>query len=449
MGRRGPRKDDLKLRLLWNLLAGGYRGARAIEFSGLARRTAYEYIDFLVADKALRRIDKFSGRYEPLPDGLKYKSEIGQNSAQQNNSAHPPEKLRTPPYAGGRAPPSHGTGSPDPTSPSQKEEMARADDVSASREQMDPIDEAQPGPVAGPEAPPQEQPPAPPEPAPEAREAGQAAGPATAPNGLPLLDESPEDVRPAPPVPLGHPARLHHRAVRLAIVRPPDRHPVPDILRWGPPKKDSHGDDWYKSAEVLFSDLGIVTFQEFNTCIRLWLPEYTVHDRAALERAVVHDLGRDAQRVANWLQKNYGYQLGLPEPDELHVAFPLPDIAGRFKGWFKCQLDDGTMIVIDKSKGWAEIEFLARPASLSTDLRTILNWGCAPRLLTALQDRLIELEQRLPLEIRAGTASTIQEAIPALADAVADKVEKRLGPRLDRAEQPYQPPGPGDNIGYG
>jgi hypothetical protein len=315
---------------------------------------------------------------------------------------------------------------------------------------MDADDEAPPGPVAGPAAAPDPQAEPAGQPAPEAGQAAVAA------NGLPLLDENPEDVRPAPTVPLDHPARVHHRAVRLAIVRPADRHPTPDLLQWGPPKQDSHGQDWFKATEVLFDDLGIVSLQEFRTCIRVWLPEKTVHDRGALERAVVHDLNRDAQRVANWLMRNYGYQLGLPEPDEIHVAFPLPDIAGRFKGWLKLQLNDGTTIVIDQSKKYAEIEFMIRPASLSKDLRTILNWGSAPRLLTVLQDRLLELEQRLPLEIRAGAEAVLKEAAPAMAEDVAERVEKRLGPKLEairaatEAPQAYEPrSGPGDNIGYG
>jgi hypothetical protein len=267
-----------------------------------------------------------------------------------------------------------------------------------------------------------------------------------------------EDVRPAPPVALDHFARVHHRAVKFTIQQGACRRPELDLLRWGTPIKNVHGDDWYKPAEVLFDDIGIVTLQEFpGHCIRIWLPEESVHDRQALQEALGRDLEEDALRVANWLQKNYGYQFGLPEPDELHVAFPLPDIGGTFKGWLKIKADDGTTITIDQSKKYAEIEFLLRPAQRSEGLRKILNWANAPTLLTALQDELYGLEKKLPSIMKGIATETFQEAMPALADVIADKVEKAITPKIEvtvqaalGASQAYEPrPGPGDNIGYG
>jgi hypothetical protein len=304
---------------------------------------------------------------------------------------------------------------------------------------MDPDDEAQPGPVAGPVATPQEQPPAPPEPAPEAREAGQAAGPAMAPNGLPLLDESPEDVRPAPPVPLDQPVRVHHRLVRLNIIKPSDRRPSLDMLQWGPWKPDSHGLPWWRIAEVLFDDIGIVTLMESKHLMRLWLPVRPVLDRRALEEALTSETDTEAQRVANWLQRHYGYQLGLPEPDRLDAATPLPDVGGSFKGWLKVRTDDGTVVTIDQSKGYAELELLYRHATASKDLQKILNWGNAPTLLTNQAEQLMELRARVEaLQDALGRISEALAGVPAALDKL-----NHLDGIVDRAVEKamtYSPP---------
>lgn len=464
MGKRGPRPSELKLRLIWNLLAAGWKTPRAIEFSGLARQTAYDYINILVAEGALRKVGKSPAVFEPLPAGFKYKSEVGQNSVQGNNSVQVLNNSGKPAYGGGRDTPSRASPVATPPSSDIKDSVDKAPSRPAAgpepageQEQARAREagpEAQAGPTAGPEAPAQPQP-------------AQAGPPAPeAPDG-----PHDEDVRPAPPVPLDHPARVHHRVVKVAIVKPARCRPVLDLLQWGPMVLDSHGREWYKQAEVLFDDIGVVQLMEFpGRRIRFWLPEYTAPDRRALA-ACVDDAVHQAQRIVNWLQRNYGYELGLPEFQDTEVAFPLPDIGGSFQGYIRIRADDGTTIVIDQSKGWAELEILIRASHKSEDLRKLLAWANAPTLLTALQGQVLELQQRLPYEVRAGARAAITAALPDIIGAVRTAIIPEMIQAIQaslravefQAELQQQvrkainesmqytplPAGPGDNVGYG
>ena len=61
-----------------------------------------------------------------------------------------------------------------------------------------------------------------------------------------------------------------------------------------------------------------------SSSIIVWLPEYIANSKEELEQAVKLK-EQQAQKVANWLQKNFGYKLGLIEEyQEPHFAFPIP-----------------------------------------------------------------------------------------------------------------------------
>jgi hypothetical protein len=444
MGRRGPKPSELKLRLIWNLLAAGWKTTRAIEFSGLARRTAYDYINALVAEGALRRIGRSPALFEPTPAGAAaYKSEVGQNSARPGNSAQVQENSAQPPCGGGRDTASQAKATGTPSTPSQndgsvnkaKPEAKAGPEPDEEQEPGQPGkagQEGQDGATAGPRATPE----------PQAGPAGQAGhGAGDGPHE--------EDVRPAPPVPLDQPVRVHHRLVPFRILKASDRRPRLDMLQWGPWKPDSHGLPWWRIAEVLFDDIGIVTLMESKHQMRLWLPVRPVMDRRALEEALTSETDTEAQRVANWLQRHYGYQFGLPEPDRLDAATPLPDVGGSFKGWLKIRTDDGAVVTIDQSKGYAELELLYRHATASKDLQKILNWGNAPTLLTRQAEQLMELRARVDaLQDALGRISEALAGVPAALDKLKG-LEAYIDKAVERAMTYAPAPGPGDNTGYG
>lgn len=411
--RRGRKRDEVKVRLLWNLLAKRMSTPEAVEFSGLPRRTAYRYIRFLLSEGAIRKIGVSPAVYEPTPAGMKYKCEMGQNSRIVSQNGIVARNCGTSPNGGGRATDSHDY----LTSPA-----------------------ADPAVQGGPRSP-----------TPEPESKDESA------NGLPLLDEVDEDVRPAPPVELDQGARHHHIIVECQINQAADRKPVLDILHWRRTVTASHGATWFNVGEVLFGDIGLVQLNEFpGSLMRIWLPERDIATRQDLQD-VVDAAANKGARVAAWLQKNYGYRLGLPEVQAGHVAFPLPDVGGSFKGWLKVKAQDGTTITIDKSKGWAEIEILIRKAQASQDLRTILAWANAPVLLSIIQEQLLELRAGIPIIAQEAVAAALGAIVPDIIRQIGAAVQAGLSQEIRKlvtaAVQDalrYQPElGPGDNIGYG
>lgn len=427
----GREKETIKVRLLWNMLNQAEGNlTKAIENSGLPRRSAYLYIDYMLREGSIRRLSKHPAVFSPTPAGAELYQIVP--GAPPRDSCTKSDNSCTTPFGWGRATLSHADPSPDPAPAPSEAPQTPQDEPSNPTLQY---------------------------PAP----AGSSPTQADSAPSVPLVDENPERARPAPPIPLDYPARHHHIAVLLRVTKRSDRTPQLELVQWGPMKNDSHGQPWYRQADVLL-DFGTITLQDFGSSIRLWLPERTVNTRQDLED-IMQETTRRALRVSNWLSKQYGYQFALPELEVSHVGFHLPEGAagGKWKGWLKVQCDDGTWVTIDKSKGYAELEILIRASQHSMALRTILSWANAPTLLGIITDQVQELKQTMPQLVQASVMASVAGKLPDIlksippameaaiqAPAFMDQLRAQIRSLIEQAfqETVSAPSRPFDGVGY-
>lgn len=362
----GRKREEIRLKLVWNaVLDNGGNPVKVTERTGLPKRSVYRYLDVLCSERALRKIGKSPAVYEPTRLG-----------AEQ--------------YQAIPAKPCHDSGT---TSQNCGTTPMRQSPVTSSRAPQLKTFQA--------EAPPQ-----PPASTQGTRETAQAA------SGLPPI-QTPE-VKPSGPVRLDYPARHHDSMVLLKVLQPADCKPVPDLVHWGPFIEGANG-PWYRQAGIDF-DFGHVLIQDFGSSIRLFLPERTVETRDDLA-GILQETTSRAIRVSNWLSRQYGLKLGLPELYDSWAAYRVPEtqLKGKWSGHFKVQLDDGSWVVFDQSKGYAEIEILVRAAEFSKTLRMLLAWANAPALLNILTDQVLEMKATMPLNIQAHVAASMVKALGPLA----------------------------------
>ena len=394
----GRKREEVRLRLIWNsVLDNGGNPTKVVERSGLPRRSVYRYLDVLCKENALRRVGHSPANYQPTRAGAELYQSIPAKPC--HDSGTTPQNCGTTPMRQG------------PATPSRALQLKTFQD------------------------------------APEEAPAGPAPTTPIIPPGLPNIPPEAQDcaslpsielpeVRPAPPVKLDYPARHHDNIVYLNVLKPGCRTPNPELIHWGPWKEGVHG-PWYRQADVLL-DFGAVTIQDFGSSIRLFLPERTVETREDLAEILQETTNR-ALRVSNWLGKQYGIQLSLPEFESSWVAYRVPEtqLKGKWSGHFKVQLDDGSWVVFDQSKGYAEIEILVRAAEFSKTLRLLLAWANAPALLNVLSDQVTEMKASMPANIQIHVAASMLKAMPPIAlEAVkAPEFQEELRKQFKAAAQ--------------
>jgi DNA-binding transcriptional ArsR family regulator len=118
--------------------------------------------------------------------------------------------------------------------------------------------------------------------------------------------------------------RYHRIGYRFKVQSPPSRTP-PWQKQWqasGVQYSEmvitlENGGKWDKNIRIR-------EIKGKNSSIVIWLPEYVCNSKEELEQAVKLKESQ-AIKVANWLQKHFGYRLGIIEEyQEPHFAIPIP-----------------------------------------------------------------------------------------------------------------------------
>lgn len=152
-----------------------------------------------------------------------------------------------------------------------------------------------------------------------------------------------------------------------------------------------------------------------SSSIVVWLPEYIANSKEELEQAAKLK-EQQAQKVANWLQKHFGYQLGLIEEyQEPHIAIKIPKHVAEAAVQAGIRTEK---VWIDMSDGNGELE--------TDDLQKAINLLSLPEVTAAIakradsqERRIYELEQALQnlanfairqLEINAALQRILAEA---------------------------------------
>ncbi len=119
------------------------------------------------------------------------------------------------------------------------------------------------------------------------------------------------------------PASVHHNGFKFKILKPATRQP-PWQKQWvasGVQCKEfaikmPNGDKWDEAIRIR------EVKGKKDASIIIWLPEYKVESKDELEH-ILKARVQYAQNVANWLQKHFGYRLGIIEEYEAHIAIPV------------------------------------------------------------------------------------------------------------------------------
>lgn len=118
--------------------------------------------------------------------------------------------------------------------------------------------------------------------------------------------------------------------------------------------------------------------------IVIWLPEYICTNKEELEQAVKLK-EHQAIKVANWLQKHFGYQLGIIEEyQEPHFAIPIPKHVAEaaVKAGIRTE-----KVWIDMSDGKGDIE--------TNDLKKAISLLSLPEITASIAKRADDQEKRI------------------------------------------------------
>lgn len=402
------------MRRLYIILIQGLPSPKAIRISGLPLRTAYNYIQHMVENRILRRIGFSPAIFEAGPEAWQLE-------------VRPPEVLPRTPSPG---PPCNSVNSAN---------LAK-------------------GPISGVRAP--------------GSDSGPPGGPGGAPGGAPdsgrtdgqgtgeqggeggarppgseqeaARAEGQGGGRPPAPRPLDRPARLHHLKYHFRILEGPTCRPEPELIHWGPWKKNAHGENWYHQARVLFEDIGEVLLQEFpGKTMRIYLPCRMEETVEGLDGSV-SKASEEALRIAAWLRRKYGYRLGLPEMTEMpEIGIGAPEIGSRLSGAFMFKSRDGSITKYDSSLQAGELDFVVRAGQESPDVQKAILWANAPTILAGLLESLSALKETLPAMI----LKAVEDARGPLQEAIGEAVNEAVARALQ-----YEPRAPlkaqEENRGY-
>ena len=119
------------------------------------------------------------------------------------------------------------------------------------------------------------------------------------------------------------PASVHHNGFKFKILKPADRQP-PWQKQWEASGvqckeftiKQPNGGKWDQAIRIR------EVRGKKDASIIIWLPEYKVSSKDELEY-ILKARVEWAQNIANWLQKEFGYRLGIIEEYEPHIAFQI------------------------------------------------------------------------------------------------------------------------------
>lgn len=195
-------------------------------------------------------------------------------------------------------------------------------------------------------------------------------------------------------------ANVHHLGFRFKVQH--------DCTKMPPWEQKKNGQDHWTASGVEYRELcidgacvecsGPIRVREVkgkkDSSIIIWLPEQKISSKADAQHVLSHRV-EAAQGVANWLQKQYGYQLGIIEDYAPHVAFAVPprvaDAAMKAgirseKFWF------------DRSNGTGELE--------TKDAQAAIKYLTATEVLDDVMEKLRKLEVE-----NGGLGEAVQELV--------------------------------------
>lgn len=122
-----------------------------------------------------------------------------------------------------------------------------------------------------------------------------------------------------------------------------------------------------------------------SSSIVIWLPEFVSNDPEELRQAP-KIMQAQAMKVAAWLQKKFGYRLGLPEEyTEPHIAIRVP------KEIAEAAIKAG----IRTEKVWFDLSPKDHGELETDDLETAIEFATLPDLTKSLADHAAELDKKL------------------------------------------------------
>ena len=161
-----------------------------------------------------------------------------------------------------------------------------------------------------------------------------------------------------------------------------------------------------------------------SSSIVVWLPEYIANSKEELEEAVKLK-ERQAMKVANWLQKHFGYQLGLIEEyQEPHFAIPIPRHIAEAAAQAGVRTEK---VWIDLSGGDGELE--------TNDLQKAIEFQTLPEVTAAIAKRADSQERRI-YELEAALKNITEFALRQIEiNAALQRIIEQAKINVDNAEE--------------